>query len=58
MGRAFSVREAAYRILALGALFDYLSRTQITGLERMSELELASDSAVMGLDLNAEEIWS
>ena len=48
-----SLSERPLTVLALGALFDYLSRTQITGLERMSELELASDSAVMGLDLNA-----
>ena len=40
-------------ILALGALLDYLGRTQITGLERMNEVDLDEDSGVMGLDINA-----
>ena len=39
-------------VMALGALLDYLGRTQITGLERMTEIELESDSAYMTLDLN------
>ncbi len=40
-------------VLALAALLDYLSRTQITGLERMTEVELEAESAYMALDLNA-----
>lgn len=40
-------------VLSLGALLDYLGRTQINGLERLNELELETGSAVMGLDLNA-----
>ncbi|RKJ40397.1 DNA mismatch repair protein MutS [Acutalibacter sp. 1XD8-33] len=39
-------------IMALGALLDYLSRTQITGLERITEVELETDSAYMALDLS------
>lgn len=38
---------------ALGALLDYLGRTQITGMERIREIELESESAYMNLDLNA-----
>ncbi len=40
-------------VLSLAALLNYLSRTQINGLERMTELELDMDSAAMGLDINA-----
>lgn len=39
-------------VLALGALLDYLGRTQITGLERITEVELETESAYMSLDLN------
>lgn len=39
-------------VLAVGALLDYLARTQITGLERMTQLELESENAYMALDLN------
>lgn len=37
---------------SLGALLDYLGRTQITGMERLTEIELESESAYMSLDLN------
>lgn len=40
-------------VFSLAALLDYLGRTQITGLERITEIELDMDSAVMKLDLNA-----
>ena len=40
-------------VKALGAMLDYLSRTQITGLERMNEIEIGADAGVMGLDFNA-----
>lgn len=40
-------------VKALGALLDYLSRTQITGLERMNSVEIGADAGVMGLDINA-----
>ena len=40
-------------VKALSALFDYLSRTQITGLERMNEVDIGTDAGVMGLDINA-----
>lgn len=39
-------------VMALGALLDYLGRTQITGMERLTEIELESDSAYMTLNLN------
>ena len=45
--------DKPWTVLALGALLDYLSRTQITGLERMGELELEGDAGVMSLDFNA-----
>ena len=40
-------------VLSLGALFDYLSRTQINGLQRMNELQLETEQTAMTLDLNA-----
>ncbi|WP_300683045.1 DNA mismatch repair protein MutS [Acutalibacter sp. 1XD8-36] len=39
-------------VMSLGALLDYLGRTQITGMERLTEIELESNSAYMTLDLN------
>ncbi len=39
-------------VTSLGALLGYLGRTQITGMERLTEVELESDSAYMTLDLN------
>ncbi len=50
---AASLSDKPWTVLALGALLDYLSRTQITGLERMGELELEGDAGVMSLDFNA-----
>lgn len=55
-GRALSelsLEDKPLTVLSLGALLDYLGRTQINGLERMNEIELGTDSAVMGLDINA-----
>ena len=40
-------------VLSLGALFDYLSRTQINGLQRINELQLETEQTAMTLDLNA-----
>ncbi len=48
-----SLADKPVALFALNALLDYLARTQITGLERMTEIELDGESAVMGLDLNA-----
>ncbi len=45
--------EKPLAVFAVAALLSYLKKTQITGLERMTELELEQDSAVMGLDYNA-----
>lgn len=39
-------------VLSLGALIDYLGHTQITGMERLAEIEMEADSAYMTLDLN------
>ena len=39
-------------VMALGALLDYLKRTQITGLERMEEINVYSEAKTMRLDLN------
>ena len=51
--RELGLSEKPLIVLSLGALLDYLGRTQINGLERLNELELETGSAVMGLDLNA-----
>ncbi len=47
-----SLGDKPLALLALSALLDYLGRTQINGLERMTEVELDTESASMGLDLN------
>lgn len=55
-GRSLAQLELSDKPLAvkaLSALFDYLGRTQITGLERMNEVEIGADAGVMGLDINA-----
>lgn len=39
-------------VMSLGALLDYLGRTQITGMERLTEIELEADAAYMAIDLN------
>ncbi len=48
-----SLSEKPLALLSLYALLDYLGRTQITGLERMTEIERDEESAAMGLDINA-----
>ena len=45
-------------VKALGALFDYLSRTQITGLERMNEVDIGADAGVMGWISMPGGTWS
>ena len=47
-----AVLEHREIVIALGALLDYLSRTQITGLERMEEINVYSEAKAMRLDLN------
>lgn len=47
------IADKPLTVFSLNALLDYLGKTQINGLERMTELELDMDSAAMGLDLNA-----
>lgn len=48
-----SLADKPLTVFSLSALLDYLSRTQINGLERMTEVVLDVESATMGLDLNA-----
>ena len=46
-GRSLTQLELSDKPLAvkaLSALFDYLGRTQITGLERMNEVEIGADA--------------
>lgn len=40
-------------VFALFALLDYLRRTQMNGLERLTEIEFEEEAGAMGLDLNA-----
>lgn len=47
-----AVLEHREIVMALGALLDYLKRTQITGLERMEEINVYSEARTMRLDLN------
>ncbi len=39
-------------LLSVSTLLDYLSRTQINGLERMDQIEIYTESKTMRLDLN------
>ena len=47
-----AVLEQREIVMALGALLDYLKRTQITGLERMEEIYVYTEAKAMRLDLN------
>ena len=47
-----SVLEHREIVLALGALLDYLKRTQINGLERMEEINIYTEAKTMRLDIN------
>lgn len=47
-----AVLEQREIIMSLGALLDYLKRTQINGLERMEEINIYSEAKTMRLDLN------
>lgn len=48
-----SLSEKPLRVFALFALLDYLRRTQMNGLERLTEIEFEEEAGAMGLDLNA-----
>lgn len=50
---ALGLEEAPLVVRAVGALLRYLQRTQRTGLERMTEVELYNGAQFMRLDLNA-----
>ncbi|MBQ4105512.1 MAG: DNA mismatch repair protein MutS [Clostridia bacterium] len=46
------IKDSAELVSALGALLAYLGRTQMTGLERISSIELYDDNQFMRLDFN------
>lgn len=48
-----SLNEGSPLVPAVSGLFSYLERTQITGIDRMNQLDIYSENRVMGLDLNA-----
>ena len=50
---ALGLEQSPLVVRAIGALLCYLKRTQRTGLERMTEVELYSGAQFMRLDLNA-----
>ncbi len=47
-----AVKDSTELVCALGALLFYLRRTQMTGLERISNIELFQDNQFMRLDYN------
>ena len=47
-----AVLEQREIVMALGALLDYLKRTQINGLERMEEINIYTEAKTMRLDIN------
>ncbi len=54
-GREYNkISDKNILVSTLGALITYLKRTQITGLERISKINLYSDSEFMKLDFNTQ----
>ena len=47
-----AVKESSELVCSLGALLFYLRKTQMTGLERISNIELYKDNQFMRLDFN------
>ena len=47
-----AVKESTELVCSLGALLFYLKKTQMTGLERISNIELYKDNQFMRLDFN------
>ncbi|MBR3290075.1 MAG: DNA mismatch repair protein MutS, partial [Clostridia bacterium] len=47
-----SLTDAVSAVRALGCLIDYLTQTQMTGLERISRLDVYTDAQYMKLDLS------
>ncbi len=47
-----AVKDSAELVCSLGALLFYLKKTQMTGLERISNIELYKDNQYMRLDFN------
>ena len=48
-----SLSDSSVIVLSVGGLIRYLSRTQISGLERINNIELYSEDKTMRLDMNA-----
>lgn len=48
-----SLSDKPLCVLSLYALLTYLAQTQMTGLERLTSVELEEESGFLGLDLNA-----
>ncbi len=48
------VENSYVSILVLGALINYLGKTQITGLERIRHIDIFSDNQFMKLDFNTQ----
>ena len=48
-----SLTDGSVIVLSVGGLIRYLSRTQISGLERINSIELYSEDKTMHLDMNA-----
>lgn len=51
---AFDINDKPMVVSAVGALLNYLKETQMTGLERISSIELYSESQYMKLDYNTQ----
>ncbi len=52
MKKAEKLKDRQMAVLALGALLSYLYKTQMTGLERISDVEVYSVNQYMKLDFN------
>ncbi len=48
-----SLSDSSVIVLSVGGLIRYLSRTQISGLERINNIEIYSEDKTMRLDMNA-----
>ena len=48
------IKDTSVIVSAVGALIDYIKNTQMTGLERISHIDLFSESQFMSLDFNTQ----
>lgn len=51
---SLGVEDKVKTVCCIGALIDYLKKTQITGLERITNIEIYSESQFMRLDYNSK----